>query len=91
MAAMDNLEFNYHSFRAQKARIGHWLAGTWLRIFTVTAIVLVIAGVSLLVINLPVGWLVISLAVLPAMPIEWYENELRHIAAPKGAKTIDDV
>ena len=88
---MDNLEFNYHSFRAQKARIGHAIAGMWLRIFTVVAVVLIILGVGLLVIGQAVGWLLLGLTVIPAMLIEWYNNELRHIPSPKNPKTIDDV
>jgi len=91
MAAVDNLEFNYHSFRAQKARIGHAIAGMWLRIFTVVAVVLIILGVGLLVIGQAVGWLLLGLTVIPAMLIEWYNNELRHIPSPKNPKTIDDV
>ncbi|HEX7483555.1 MAG TPA: hypothetical protein VF281_00225, partial [Candidatus Saccharimonadales bacterium] len=62
---MDNLNFNYHSFRAQKARIGHLVAGVWLRILTIIAIALIILGLGLLVLNQPIGWLLMSLAALP--------------------------
>ena len=88
---MDNLEFNYHSFRAQKARVGHALAGMWMRVLTIVAVVLIISGVALLVINQPAGWLLLGFAAIPAMFIEWYTNELRHIPSPKSPKTIDDV
>lgn len=91
MATMDNVEFNYHSFRAKKARIGHALGGMWVRILTIIAIVLIILGMALLVIGQPVGWLLLGLTAVPAMVIEWYEHELRHIDSPKDAKTIDDV
>ena len=88
---MDNLEFNYHSFRAQKARVGHALEGMWMRVLTIVAVVLLVSGVALLVINQPAGWLLLGFAAIPAMFIEWYTNELRHIPSPKSSKTIDDV
>jgi ATP-dependent Clp protease ATP-binding subunit ClpC len=88
---MDNVAFNYHSLRAQKARIGHAIAGLWLRVLTIVAVVLIILGVGLLVMNQPIGWLVLGLTVFPAMLIEWYNNELRHVPTAKNPKTIDDV
>ena len=88
---MDNVEFNHGSFRAQKARIGHILAGMWLRILTIVAVILIIAGVGLLVIGQAAGWFLLGLTAVPAMFIEWYNNELRHIPSPKTPKTIDDV
>ncbi|MET0980149.1 MAG: AAA family ATPase [Candidatus Saccharimonadales bacterium] len=88
---MESLEFNYNSSRAQKARIGHLIEGIWLRLFTVVAVLLIISGLGLLVIGQSVGWLMIGLAALPAMLIEWCNNELRHLPSPKNPTSIDDI
>lgn len=88
---MESLEFNYNSYRAQKARIGHLIEGTWLRLLAVVAVLLIISGLGLLVIGQSIGWVIIGLSVLPAMLIEWYNNELRHLPSPKNPKSIDDM
>jgi ATP-dependent Clp protease ATP-binding subunit ClpC len=91
MDAMESLEFNYNSYRAQKARIGRSLEGVWLRLLTLIAVILTISGLGLLAIAQPLGWMIIGLSVVPAMLIEWYHNELRHLPSPKNPKTIDDM
>lgn len=88
---MESLEFNYHSYRAQKARIGHMISGVWLRLLTVSAVVLILAGAVFLVIGQPIGWALVGFAAIPAMLVEWYSNELRHLPSPKQVQTIDDV
>lgn len=88
---MEPLVFNYHSFRAQKARIGHAIQGVWLRLLAVIAVLLIISGVGLVIIGYAAGWILIGLAAIPAMLIEWYNNELRHLPSPKNPKSIDDM
>ena len=83
--------FNYKSSRAQKSRIAHALGGVWVRLLLVITIVLTIAGAALLVAGLPIGWMVIGLAVIPAMTRAWYYGELRHLPAAKNPDTIDDL
>lgn len=88
---MDSIEFNYNSARAQKARIGHLLGGMWQRLLTVIGFLIAIAGIGLLVITQPVGWLLLGLAFVPYMLVHWYENDLRHLPTAKNAKTLDGI
>lgn len=88
---MEPVEFNYHSHRAQKARIGHILEGVWQRLFVVMALLLIIAGVGLLVIGQPVGWMLLGFGALPVMFTQWYSHELKHLPSPKDPRTIDDM
>lgn len=86
---MESLEFNHGSPRAQKARIGIMIQGVWERLLPVIAILLVIAGVALIIIGQPIGWLVAGLAAVPFMLKQWYDHDLHHLASPKNPKTID--
>lgn len=88
---MDVVEFQYGSQRAAKARLGSTLGGIWSRLLPVIAALLAVAGVALLVIASPIGWLLIGLAAFPAMVRHWYTHELRQLAAIKKPRTIDDV
>lgn len=88
---MEPIEFNYHSRRAQTARIGHMLEGAWQRLFVVIAVLLIVSGVSLLVIAQPVGWVLLGFAAIPAMLVQWYKRELRHLPSTEDPKTIDDI
>lgn len=87
---MEPVVFNYGSYRAQKARIAHAVSGIWERLLPVIAVLLIMSGVALLVIAQPLGWLLIGLAAIPAVFIEWYTNELKQLPSPKNASTIDD-
>jgi ATP-dependent Clp protease ATP-binding subunit ClpC len=91
MGAMEPIEFHYHSYRAQKARIGHMLEGMWQRLFAVIAILLIMSSLGLLAIGQPVGWVLMGLAAIPAMFIEWYKNDLKHLPSPKNPQTIDEM
>lgn len=91
MGAMDSIEFNYHSARAQKARIGYMLEGVWQRLFAVVAFLLILSGVGLLLVNQPIGWILLGFSVVPIMLIQWYKNELRHLPSLKNPQTIDDM
>jgi ATP-dependent Clp protease ATP-binding subunit ClpC len=91
MGAMESIKFNFDSHRAQKARIGHMLAGSWQRLFTVIIFLLIISGVGLLVIGQPAGWLMLGLSIIPIMLTQWYENDLKHLPSPKDPQSIDDM
>ena len=79
-------DFHYDSLRAKKARLGvqmgrfdHW----WWAPF-----VLLIAGAgALLAIELPLGWFVASLAVVPYGLHRWYQGEIAHL--PISGSTAD--
>ena len=88
---MESIEFRYSSSRAAKARIGTLLSGLWSRLLPVLAILLSIAGVALLVVGQPVGWLAIGIAAIPFAIKQWYEHDLRKLATPKNPRTIDDL
>jgi len=91
MGAMEPLEFNHGSARAQKARVGAAISGIWSRLLPVLAALLAVGGAALLAVGQPVGWLVASLAAIPFMYKEWYEYDLRHLPSSKNPKTIDDL
>lgn len=88
---MDSVEFHYSSLRSQKARIGRMVSGVWLRLLSVVSVILILAGIAFVAISLPIGWVLIGFAAVPAMLIEWYDNELKHLPSPKQPQTIDDV
>ncbi len=88
---MEPVTFNYSSIRAQKARLGHALGGVWQYILPLLIIVFVIAGVGLLVIAQPVGWLIIGLAAVPIMLRQWFAFELKNLASTAKPVTVDDV
>ena len=88
---MESVEFNYNSYRAQKARIGHMMSGMWVRLLSVAAVVMILAGIAFLVLGQSIGWTLIGFAAIPAMLIEWYNNELKHLPSPKQVHTNYDV
>lgn len=76
---MDAMELNYDSPRAAKARLSVKLSGRTLRLILLAGWLLVVAGIGLLVIGSSIGWLLITLAVIPYMLIKWYHGELKHL------------
>lgn len=80
----DSVAWNYHSARAQKARIGVHVRGLPLRLLRVTVWLLVIFGVVLLAVGVSFGWLVLFSCVLPWMMVKWYEGELHHLPTGRG-------
>lgn len=88
---METVEFNYDSRRAQKARIGQRLSGMRRRLLAVSAVLSIIAGCGLVIIGQPIGWILLGAAAIPAMLLEWYRNDLIHLAMPKKPRTIDDM
>lgn len=88
---MDQLDFNYNSSRAAKARLAKSFKGAWLHSFKAVFFILVFSGVGLLAIEQAVGWLVLCLAALPAIFIEWYEGDLKKLDPGSSPKNIDDL
>ncbi|MGK2896279.1 MAG: AAA family ATPase [Candidatus Saccharimonadales bacterium] len=77
--------------RTAKAHLGSSLRGMPLRLLTVTTVLCAIGGVGLLFIQDALGWLLISVALIPAMMVEWWNGELRELAANKKQATIADI
>jgi ATP-dependent Clp protease ATP-binding subunit ClpC len=88
---MDELSFNYHSIRSEKARISVQIDSFRLIVLTIAAFLLLAFGIGLLIIKLSFGWVLIGISVMPAMVVEWYNGELRHLAVSKKIKSMDDV
>ncbi|MDK2898834.1 MAG: ATP-dependent Clp protease ATP-binding subunit ClpC [Patescibacteria group bacterium] len=88
---MEDLKFNYHSFRSEKARISIKFNKTLLTILFITALSLVISGFIFIVLEMSFGWTLIGFSFVPAMMIEWYNGELHHLSALKESKQIDDL
>ncbi|HET8884075.1 MAG TPA: AAA family ATPase [Candidatus Saccharimonadales bacterium] len=88
---MEPVAFHYNSARAQKARIGYMLGGVWQRLLSVSAVLLIIAGIAFVIIGQPIGWALIGFAAIPAMLTDWYTKELKHLPSPKNPQTIDDL
>lgn len=74
--------FNYHSLRAEKARIAVAMTGLWRALLIVAAIGLVVAGIAFLAIGQAAGWLALGCSAIPMILLEWYRGELSDV--PKG-------
>lgn len=85
------MKFDYRSARAEKARARHALDGLWRRILTVLTVTLLLAGVGLLAVEIAIGWFLIGLAAAPAIMVEWWNGELKHLAPSRGQKSISEV
>lgn len=88
---MEQIKFNYKSLRSEKARISVRLSKAWMLSLSITMIVLLVAGFSLIIMQLAIGWTLIGLAVIPAMIVEWYNGELRHLAVSTSGQSIDGI
>lgn len=59
---------------------------------SIIAVLLAVNGVvTVIVLKSSFGWALVGLSALPAMLIEWYQGELRHLAITKNPKDIDDI
>ncbi len=85
---MDNLKFDYHSLRAQEARIAVKLSKTWRILLQVFNYLALITGFLLLIIKISIGWLLIALALIGIMIYQWWKWHL-HRLAPINKSTID--
>jgi len=64
------------SVRAAKARLGARLGGTWRLIFLLLIFVCIASGAALVVGGVALGWVLVGLAALPLMALEWDKYEL---------------
>lgn len=88
---MNNMKFDYHSIRSEKARISVVTNKTIARFLLFVAIGMAVVGVALVIYHFAIGWLLMGLAAVPGIIAEWYQGELRHLAITKNPKTIDDL
>lgn len=85
------VKFNYHSFRAEKARIGVHISKTVISLLVSITLLLLLGGVALVYIGWAIGWVLAGCATIPAMIIEWYRGELENLAVAKNQSSIDDL
>ncbi len=88
---MESVGFNHGSVRAQKARLGHRLSGPWKYLLPLCIVLFITMGIGLVLFAQPVGWLVVGLAAIPTMLMQWYAYELKTLASVAKPITIDDV
>ncbi len=87
---MDISLFNHKAPRAMKARLGQVIS-PWALGLEISVVVFILGGLALIGYGLAVGWVMIGLAAIPAMIVEWYKYELRDVTVIKGGKRIDDL
>jgi ATP-dependent Clp protease ATP-binding subunit ClpC len=87
---MDVKLFKYKSQRATKARFGHGLA-PWVATFKASSVLGIVAGATLLIFGIAVGWALIGLAAIPAMISIWYTRELKSVPIIHGGACVDDI
>ena len=83
------LELNLSSERTAKAHVAKFMKGPVVPLLTIAAVVLAVSGIGLLAVAMPVGWLLVGLAALPAMFVEWYHGDLESLAADKKGEAVD--
>ena len=75
--------FHYDHPRAAKARAGIALAGSVQTLLKLAVIACLLGGVTLLVFGVSAGWLLLGLAAIPFMLMQWYRGELHHLPSGK--------
>jgi ATP-dependent Clp protease ATP-binding subunit ClpC len=89
-AVVDVNLFNWHSRRAQYARLGKALS-SWIVLLKVTLALLIFIGIMALAVGMALGWALIGLAVVPAMIVEWYKYELKDVPISTIGNSVDNV
>jgi len=87
---MNDLKFNYRSYRSEKARISVRFRPSSVIVLSISTILMAITGIGLVFVESEIGWVLIGFSAIPAMAAEWYNGELHHMAIAKNPKTIDD-
>ena len=90
-AIMDEIKYNFRSVRSDKSRISISINHGWLVFLPILSVVLVLAGLMLLAVESPFGWGLVGISIIPAMIVEWYNGELKHLPVTTNPKNIDDV
>ncbi len=88
MAVAPAKQFDWHSKRAQLARYGKSLS-PWIFPCELLTALLLVFGIFFVVIELPIGWLTVGIAAIPAMIIQWYKYELRDVPVDGSRRSID--
>jgi len=89
MGAMAVLSLNLSSERSAKANTAKFMTTTVVMLLTLAAAMLALGGVALLFVGVAVGWLLVGLAAIPAMFVEWYHGELKSLPAEVHGQSVD--
>lgn len=84
------MTFNFDHPRAQKARISVALK-PFMFVLKLLKIVSILGGVAFLIIENPLGWLVLILAVVAFLFENWWQGELHRLAPKNGSNTVEDL
>lgn len=87
---MDVKLFDWHSHRAQYARLGKALS-PWVFVLELSIVLLLLIGIATIIIGMPLGWALIGLSALPAMIVQWYKYELSDVPVDTKIKSIDSL
>ncbi len=86
-----NMDLKYNSSRSKKARLGNTLVNHWYPFLMWLFILLMVAGVGLLIMEQPIGWLIAGMSSIPYMLWAWTKYELKDLPAKKNINNIDDI
>ncbi len=81
--------FDYHALRSEKARLGVAIAGIWRALLVVAAVGLALAGAAFLVMGEAFSWLLLGVAAVPVMLLEWQRGELADVPNGKSDSLTD--
>jgi len=87
---MDVKVFNWHSRRAQYARIGKALS-PWIFVLEVSVVLLLLSGITGVLFGIAFGWALMGISAIPAMIVQWYKYELRDVPIDTSAKSVDSL
>lgn len=73
---MQGTSFNGSSLRSSKARLGKLIGKTGRLLLLFLIVVLLAGGVALVVVENPLGWILVGLAAIPLLLLEWDKYEL---------------
>jgi ATPases with chaperone activity, ATP-binding subunit len=79
------LKFDYRSERSEKARFARKISKTVRIVLILLCVLLTSAGVALVILNFPAGWLVIGLPAPIYMVLHWWKKDLNRLEIIKEA------
>ena len=83
------LSLNLSSERSVKAKTAKFMTATAVMLLTLAAAMLALGGLALLFVGIALGWLLVGLAAIPAMFVEWYHGELKSLPADTQRQSVD--
>lgn len=83
------LSLNLSSERSVKAKTAKFMTTTVVMLLALAAAMLALGGLALLLVGIALGWLLVGLAAIPAMFVEWYHGELKSLPADTQRQSVD--